>query len=123
LIISCVISPSTIFNNLQPPSTVLIIMLNNKSINRFRYVALAEGISYLILLGVAMPLKYFADMPKAVSLTGMLHGILFVAFIVCSFEVMGMMKKSFLWLIKAMIASIIPFGTFWLDKQLKNDIA
>lgn len=98
-------------------------MSYNKSINRFRYVALAEGISYLILLGIAMPLKYFAGMPKAVSYTGMLHGILFVAFIVFAFEVMGMMKKSFLWLIKAMIASIIPFGTFWLDRELNNDIA
>jgi integral membrane protein len=94
-----------------------------KSINRFRYIALAEGISYLILLGIAMPLKYFADMPKAVSVVGMLHGVLFVAFVLSAFDVMGLMKKSFLWLVKAMIVSFIPFGTFWLDKQLKNDLA
>jgi integral membrane protein len=94
-----------------------------KSINRFRYIALAEGISYLILLGIAMPLKYFAEMPKAVSYIGMLHGLLFVAFIMSSFDVMGQMKKSFLWLMKAFLASIIPFGTFWLDRNLKDDIA
>lgn len=83
----------------------------------FRKIAFTEGISFLVLLFIAMPLKYFADMPKAVSIVGMLHGILFVAFIILAFEVKGSYKKSFGWFTKSFIASLVPFGTFIMDKQ------
>lgn len=83
----------------------------------FRKIAFTEGISFLVLLFIAMPLKYFADMPKAVSIVGMLHGILFVAFIILAFEVKGTYKKSFGWFTKSFIASLVPFGTFIMDKQ------
>lgn len=56
-------------------------MTPDKDIQRFLQVGHAEGISYLVLLGVAMPLKYFFDIPQAVRLVGSLHGFLFVAFV------------------------------------------
>jgi len=96
-------------------------MTDNKTILWFRRIAIAEGISFLVLLGIAMPLKYFADMPMAVRITGMVHGILFVAFIVLAWETMNTLNKKFGWFIKAFIASIIPFGTFVLDKELKKE--
>jgi integral membrane protein len=90
-------------------------------LNRFRMIALAEGVSFLILLGIAMPLKYLANMPLAVKYVGWAHGVLFVAFIYFAFEVFGSFKKPFSWLVKAMLASILPFGTFVLDRELKKE--
>ena len=61
------------------------------------------------------------DIPEAVKFTGWAHGALFVAFIYFAFEVMGSLKKNFLWLAKAFLAAIIPFGTFIFDRQLKQE--
>ncbi len=81
-----------------------------------RTVGIWEGISFLILLFIAMPLKYFGGMPKAVSIVGMAHGMLFVAFmytIINAITSSGLpVKKGII----AFLASLIPFGTFFLDK-------
>jgi integral membrane protein len=90
-------------------------MKSTKTFSWFRKIAFVEGISFLVLLLIAMPLKYFADMPMAVTIVGGLHGLLFVAFIVMAWEVKSQYKKDWGWLIKSFIASIIPFGTFWMD--------
>lgn len=75
-----------------------------------------EGISFLVLLGIAMPLKHFFDMPKAVTVVGMLHGVLFIAFMYMLYR----MYDEGGWKIKqcamAFLLSIIPFGTFFLHK-------
>lgn len=94
---------------------------SKKLLHRFRMIGIAEGISFLVLLLIAMPLKYFMQIPEAVKYTGWAHGILFIAFIYCAFEVMGALKKNFLWLAKAFVAAIIPFGTFIFDRQLKKE--
>ena len=54
----------------------------SSTLGRFRLVAIMEGVSFLVLLGIAMPLKYFADMPLAVKYIGWLHGLLFVLYMV-----------------------------------------
>lgn len=90
-----------------------------KQLHRFRMIALAEGVSFIILLFIAMPLKYIFNIPMAVKVFGWVHGALFVAFFYFAFEVFTSFKKQFLWLAKAFIASIIPFGTFVFDKELK----
>jgi integral membrane protein len=94
-------------------------MKKEKLLHRFRMIGIAEGISFLVLLGIAMPLKYLANIPEAVKFVGWAHGALFVAFIYFAFEVMGAFKKNIFWLAKAFIASIIPFGTFVFDRELK----
>jgi integral membrane protein len=94
-----------------------------KTFSWFRKVALAEGISFLVLLGIAMPLKYFANMPMAVTIVGGLHGVLFVAFIILAIEVKSDYKKDFKWLLKAGLASILPFGTIIMDKECKKEEA
>jgi integral membrane protein len=94
-----------------------------KTFSWFRKVALAEGISFLVLLGIAMPLKYFANMPMAVTIVGGLHGVLFVAFIILAIEVKSDYKKDFKWLLKAGLASILPFGTIIMDKEWKKEEA
>ena len=92
-----------------------------KTFSWFRKVAFAEGVSFLILLLIAMPLKYMADMPMAVTIVGGLHGILFVGFIILTYMVKEEYKKDFKWMIKAGLASIIPFGTFYMDKEWKKE--
>ena len=95
-----------------------------KTFNWFRKIAFAEGVSFLVLLLIAMPLKYFAGMPMAVTVVGGLHGLLFVAFVVMAWEVKREYKKDWGWLIKSFISSIIPFGTFWMDnRQWKKEEA
>lgn len=96
-------------------------MKSPKTFSTFRKVALAEGVSFLVLLFIAMPLKYMADMPLAVTVVGGLHGILFVAFIVMMYLVKEQYGKDLVWMAKAFIASIIPFGTFVMDKQWKKE--
>jgi integral membrane protein len=94
-----------------------------KTFHWFRKVALAEGVSFLVLLLVAMPLKYLAHWPMAVTIVGGLHGILFIAFLALANEVRTDHKKSFGWMAKAFLASILPFGTFIMDKQWKKEEA
>jgi integral membrane protein len=94
-----------------------------KTFSWFRKIAFAEGISFLVLLLVAMPLKYLADMPMAVTVVGGLHGVLFVGFMIWAYLVKEEHHKSFGWMIKAFLASIIPFGTFWMDKEWKKEEA
>lgn len=94
-----------------------------KTFSWFRKVAFAEGVSFLVLLLIAMPLKYFADMPMAVTVVGSLHGVLFVGFMVFAYLVKEEHQKNFSWVIKAFLASIIPFGTFVMDKEWKKEEA
>lgn len=89
-------------------------------IRSLRYVAIAEGISFVVLLFVAMPLKYIAGIPEAVKVTGWIHGALFILFIALVWRVMDQYRQSFLWLIKGCIASVVPFGTFVWDRSLKK---
>lgn len=86
-----------------------------KTYSWFRKIAFAEGVSFLVLLLIAMPLKYMAGLPIAVTIVGGLHGLLFVAFIIMAWEVKTEYKKDWGWLFKSFIASILPFGTFWMD--------
>lgn len=92
-----------------------------KTFGWFRKVAIAEGVSFLLLLLIAMPLKYFANMPMAVKIMGGIHGVLFVAFVVLAWEVKGVYCKSFLWLLKAGLASLLPFGTFVMDREWRKE--
>ena len=92
-----------------------------KLLHRFRMIGIAEGISFLVLLLIAMPLKYLLKIDEAVKIVGWIHGGLFIAFIYFAFEVMGALKKNFIWFIKAFAAAIIPFGTFIFDRELKKE--
>ncbi len=91
----------------------------NKTVNRVRWASLADGISYVILVGIAMPLKYLADMPMAVRIVGMLHGILFIG--LCLFLLLALIDKrlSFKWCVIVFVCALIPLAPFFLDRKLK----
>ena len=94
-----------------------------KSYSWFRKIAFAEGVSFLLLLFVAMPLKYLGGLPMAVTIAGALHGLLFIGFLIMIWEVKNEYKKDWGWVAKAFIASILPFGTFVMDKEWKKEEA
>jgi len=90
-------------------------------LGRFRIIALIEGISYLILLSIAMPLKYFAGHPLPVKIIGWIHGILFVIYCILLLIVWIKYKWSLGKAFVAFVASLLPFGTFILDRQLQKE--
>ena len=83
-----------------------------------RIVAFMEGMSFLILLFIAMPLKYFVGLPEMVRVVGMAHGVLFVLYIPLVLYVKLELKWSLLKTGIALLASIIPFGTFWAEYRI-----
>ena len=92
----------------------------NTTLSLFRKIALAEGISFLVLLLIAMPLKYLAGLPQLVTVVGWAHGALFVAFLALALEVKSILDKNFPWLLKAFVASVLPAGTFVLERNMQK---
>ncbi len=90
-------------------------------VGRFRAIAFFEGVSYLVLLGVAMPLKYFAGLPGAVLAVGWAHGVLFVLYLAALAEVSLSRRWRLVRILGAFVASLIPFGTFVIDAQLRRE--
>jgi integral membrane protein len=91
------------------------------SVGRFRIISIAEGISYLLLLGIAMPLKYAAGIPEAVKYTGWAHGVLFVAYMIAGLDAAISQRWSFKIIFLAVIASLLPFGPFIFDKYFLKE--
>jgi integral membrane protein len=93
------------------------------ALRQLRLVALLEGTSFLVLLFIAMPLKYLAGLPLAVRIVGSVHGGLFLVFLAVLYRA-GRQRGWPLhrWLI-AFISSVVPFGTFVFDRSLRREIA
>lgn len=87
----------------------------------FQRIGTWEAISFLLLLGVAMPLKYLAGMPKAVSVVGMAHGVLFIAYLYMVHECRMALGWSFKTAFLGAIASVLPFGPFIYDRWLQKE--
>lgn len=92
-------------------------------IKSFKIVALLEGVSLLLLFFFAMPMKYIFDMPEFVRVIGMAHGLLFIGYIIMAF----MLKGEENWDNKKFgivcLASIVPFGTFYIERKYFRDAA
>jgi len=93
--------------------------LKNCAIDRLRLASGLDGISYLILLGIAMPLKYLAGEPLAVRIVGSLHGVFFLALCACLLEVLFRKKLSFGWCVIVFLCALFPFAPFFLDRKLR----
>jgi integral membrane protein len=86
-------------------------------INKFKKAARAEGISFLVLLLIAMPLKYMAGMPMAVKITGWAHGMLFIWYWVAAVPLFTVLRWPLDRVIGMGLASILPFGTFVMEHK------
>tara|TARA_B110000305_G_scaffold54457_1_gene60124 strand:- start:4968 stop:5246 length:279 start_codon:yes stop_codon:yes gene_type:complete len=87
----------------------------------FRLISFLEGISYLLLLFIAVPIKYFQGNELYVKILGMPHGILFIGYILLLILIQKKMKWNLKTTLVISLASIIPFGTFYVDiKYLRS---
>ncbi|MBP1991679.1 DUF3817 domain-containing protein [Paenibacillus eucommiae] len=89
-------------------------------IGRLRFVGTIEGISFLLLIGIAMPLKYAADIPEAVTIIGILHGFLFALYLITILNAFIVRKLTFALSSLAVIAAFLPFGPFLFDRKLSK---
>ena len=87
-------------------------------LGRLRLIGFLEGLSFLLLLFVAMPVKYFAGIKEATMVPGMLHGVLFLLYILAVFQVREDMEWNWKTTFIALVASILPFGTFYADNKI-----
>jgi integral membrane protein len=83
----------------------------------FRIVAFLEGVSYILLLFIATPIKYLSGNPEYVKLLGMPHGLLFMLYIIFAFMLKNDMKWTNTQFGLVILAAIIPFGTFYIDRK------
>ena len=83
----------------------------------FRYTAIIEGISYLMLFAISMPLKYLADLGQPNKYIGYAHGFLFMLYLVLAVVLTMNRKWSMKRFIVLFVASLLPFGTFYVDKK------
>lgn len=93
--------------------------MTNKNVQRFRIINTTEGYSYLILLFVGMPLKYIFEIDVAVKLTGMTHGVLFIALMITMIPAYMEGKWKFKCNLLFFVAALIPFGTFYTSEKIK----
>ena len=90
-------------------------------VGRVRLVGRVEGVSFLLLLGVAMPLKRLAGLPEAVTVVGWAHGGLFILLMLLVASAWGGGKLSTKDAALAVVAAVVPFGPFLIDRRLARD--
>lgn len=91
-------------------------------INILRLLGFIEGVSFLILLLIAMPMKYGLGISAAVTIVGWVHGVLFLLYILAVLFATDAMKWNWFGVLVALGSSLIPAGTFVLDRSLKSRI-
>ncbi|HEX4959173.1 MAG TPA: DUF3817 domain-containing protein [Lacibacter sp.] len=95
--------------------------MNPLPLRLLRKTGIAEGISFLVLLLIAMPLKYLYGWPLAVKYTGWAHGLLFVSYVAMAYYAKEIYNWPLSKFIQAFIAAWLPLGTFVFDKRLKKE--
>jgi integral membrane protein len=94
--------------------------VDSTTLRRLRFLSLSEGTSTLILFGAAMPLKYWADMPLAVSIAGSVHGFLFVSLVIYAWFCVKKVPISAKTAFALSVAAVFPFGPFVVDRRLRE---
>jgi integral membrane protein len=88
-----------------------------RSIQIFRWVSTLEAISFLVLLFIAMPLKYIWEMPEYVRVVGMAHGLLFILYLIGGYWMYEKLNWSVKTLFIVFLSSILPFGPFVVERK------
>lgn len=96
-----------------------VISTMKNPVSFLRSVGLLEAVSYMLLLFVAMPLKYGWDMPLAVRIVGSVHGALFVLFCIALWRVLMRTNWPFSRAVLVFIASLLPFVPFFIDRRMR----
>jgi integral membrane protein len=96
---------------------------NDRFSRSFVPISFAEGVSFLVLLGLAMPLKYAANLPIAVSITGMVHGVLFIGYVLLAMgsrRELGWSASRLAWIL---VMGVLPAGAFYAERSVKAELA
>ncbi|MBC8325269.1 MAG: DUF3817 domain-containing protein [Verrucomicrobia subdivision 3 bacterium] len=96
--------------------------MKQKIIQRLRVLGTIEGISFLVLMGIAMPLKYGFGHAHAIFWPGLIHGVLFLLYCAALAHAKMMLSKPLGWAVKLFIAALLPFGPFVMDGNLKREM-
>lgn len=88
-----------------------------KQVKLFKWISILEGLSFLILLFIAMPLKYIYEMPQMVQQVGMAHGVLFIAYVLGGILLYKPMNWSLKQIAVILGCSVLPFGPFYVEKK------
>ena len=89
------------------------------ALGRFRVISAIEGLSYLLLVFIAMPIKYIGENPYPVKVLGMIHGVLFIIFMISLFETKRKESWDTGFMFQLFVLSLIPFGAFLIEKRVK----
>jgi integral membrane protein len=108
---------------MSKPRTPFMKNKQTVSIALLRAIALAEGSSFLLLLFIAMPLKYLAGKPLAVEIVGAIHGGLFLLYVAAALIIGSMLKWKWTRIAFALVSSVLPFGPFIFEAQLRKALA
>jgi integral membrane protein len=92
----------------------------NEKIRRLRLLGFVEGASLLVLVFIAMPLKHFAHLPIATRVVGLFHGVAFLAYVAAAFDSYGARRLSGRDVSLALLAAIVPGGTFFYARRLRH---
>ncbi|MCU0424508.1 MAG: DUF3817 domain-containing protein [Candidatus Kapabacteria bacterium] len=92
-------------------------------LGRLRIIGYAEGVSFLVLLFIAMPIKYIGGNPQPVRVTGMIHGLLFVLYVLQVIQAKIEYEWSIKTLMLGLLASVLPFGPFIADAKIFREAA
>lgn len=90
-------------------------------IGRVRLVGLLEGVSFVLLLFVAMPLKYLFGRPEAVHVVGLAHGVLFILYLAVWFQAVVLVRWPRKRAIQVLGCALVPFGPFFIDRSLARE--
>ncbi len=104
------------------PTTTPLTASQNASLKTLTIVGYLEGTSFLLLLGIAMPLKYMIGIPEGVKYIGMAHGILFIAYIAVLMGAASKIKMPLWAMPMGVLGSFLPFGPFVFDHVLKKNL-
>ncbi len=91
----------------------------SSALGRFRIISAIEGLSYLLLVFIAMPIKYIGENPYPVKILGMIHGVLFIIFMISLFEVKIKEKWNTGLMFQLFVLSLIPFGALLIERKVK----
>jgi integral membrane protein len=104
------------------PATHSLSPATRGALLRYRVIAYVVGVMLLLLVLVAMPLKYFGDNPGAVDVIGPLHGFLYMIYLLATFDLFRRVRWSFPRLVLMALAGTIPFLSFYAERKTSHEL-
>ena len=105
-----------------PSATPALSAATRGALTRYRVIAYIVGVMLLVLLFIAMPLKYLGDNPSAMNVVGPLHGFLYMVYLLATFDLFRRVRWSFPRLLLVALAGTIPFLSFYAERKTTHEL-